>query len=57
MLKGILKGGECNSSDELEEVFTKVWDEVTVGEVQSIFHNQVSRLAWVIEKRGEYIIE
>jgi hypothetical protein len=57
MLKGVLKNCEFNSSDEIEEAITKIWDELTFDEVQSVFHNEVIRLAWVIENEGEYIIE
>jgi hypothetical protein len=57
MLKGVLKDREFNSSDEIEEVITKVWDELTFNEVQIVFHNWTSRLAWVIENWGEDIIE
>jgi hypothetical protein len=39
MLKGALKDHEFSSSDEIEEVITKVWDELTFDEVQSVFHN------------------
>jgi hypothetical protein len=35
----------------------KVWDGLTFNEVQSVFHNWMKRLAWVIENGGEYIIE
>jgi hypothetical protein len=46
-----------NSSDEIEGAITKVWDELTFGEVQSIFRNWMSRFAQVIAKGGEYIVE
>jgi hypothetical protein len=39
MLKIILKYREFNSSDKIEEAITKVWDELTFDEVQSVFHN------------------
>jgi hypothetical protein len=55
ILKGVLKDRECNSSDEIEVAITKVWDELTFDEVQSVFHNWMIRLAWVIENEGEYI--
>jgi hypothetical protein len=57
MLKEVLKDCECNSRDEIEEAIMKVSDELTVGEVQSGFHNWMSRLTWVIEKWGESIME
>jgi hypothetical protein len=52
-----LEDREFNSSDEIEEGIPKVWDELTFDEVQSVFHNWISRLAWVIENGGEYIIK
>jgi hypothetical protein len=39
MLKRILKNRDFNFSDEIEEVITKVWDELIFDEVQSVFHN------------------
>jgi hypothetical protein len=51
MLKGVLKGREFNSSDEIEEAITKVWNELTFDEVQSVLHNWMNRLVWVIESR------
>jgi hypothetical protein len=38
-------------------VITKVWDELTFDEMQRVFHNWMSRLAWVIENGGEHFIE
>jgi hypothetical protein len=57
MLKEVLKGREFSSSNQIEEVIAKMWDELTFDEVQSVFHNWMSRLAWVLENGGEYIIE
>jgi hypothetical protein len=39
MLKRVLKDREFSSSDEIEEVITTVWDELTFDEVQSVLHN------------------
>jgi hypothetical protein len=39
MLKGLLKDREFNSGDEIDEVITKVWDELTFDEMQRVFHN------------------
>jgi hypothetical protein len=52
MLKGVLRDGELNSSDEIEKATPKVCNELTLDEVQSVFHNWMSRLAWVIGNRG-----
>jgi hypothetical protein len=57
MSKGVLRDREFNSSDEIEGVITKVWDELTFDEVQIVFHNWMSGLAWVIENGGKYIVE
>jgi hypothetical protein len=57
MLKEVLKDREFNSNDETEEVIMKIWDKLTFDEMQSVIHNWLSRLAWVIENGGEYIIE
>jgi hypothetical protein len=56
-LNGVLKDRESNSSDEIEEAITKVWNELAFDEVQSVFHNWMRRLAWDIENWGGYIIE
>jgi hypothetical protein len=57
MWKGVLKDRELNSSNEIEEAITEVWDDHTFHSVQSLFHNWLRRLAWVIADGGEYIIE
>jgi hypothetical protein len=57
MLEGVVKDREFNSSDETEDMTTKVWDELTFDEVQSVFHNWMPHFAWVIENEGEHIIE
>jgi hypothetical protein len=57
VLKGILKDREFNSSGAIEGAITKVWDKVTFDEVQSVFHNWMIRLAWVIENEEEYMIK
>jgi hypothetical protein len=57
MLKGILKDREFHSRDEIEEVITMAWNDLTFDEVQSVFHNWMNRFRWVIENGAEYIIE
>jgi hypothetical protein len=57
MLKGALKDTKLKSSDEIEEVITKVCDRLTFDELQSVFHNWFRRPIWVIENEGENIIE
>jgi hypothetical protein len=57
MLRRVLKHHEFSSSDETEELMTKVWDKLTFNERETVFHNWISRLAWVIENGGEHVIE
>jgi hypothetical protein len=57
LLKGVLKDREFSSSDGIEQAITNVWDELTFNEVQSVFHNWMSRLACAIANEREYIIE
>jgi hypothetical protein len=53
MLKGILKNRELHSHDKIEEAITMAWNDLTFGEAQSMFHNWMNRLRWVIENGGE----
>jgi hypothetical protein len=57
MLKGVLKGRKFNSSDEIEEGITKVWDELTFDEVESVFHNWMSGLAWILENGKNILLD
>jgi hypothetical protein len=57
MLKGILKDREFHSHDEIEEAITMAWNDLTFHEVQSVFHNWMNQLRWVIENGAEYITE
>jgi hypothetical protein len=57
VLKGILKDREFHSHDEIEEAITIAWNDRTFDEVQSVFHNWMNRLRWVIENGIEYIVE
>jgi hypothetical protein len=57
MLKGILRDREFHSRDEIEEAIKMGWDDLTFNEVQSVFHDWMNRLRWVIENGGEYITE
>jgi hypothetical protein len=55
MLKGILKDREFHSHDKIEEAIRMVWNDLTFNEAQSVFHNWMNRLKWVIEN-GESIL-
>jgi hypothetical protein len=57
MLNGVLKDREFYSSDAIEEAITKVWDELTFDEVQSVFRNWTSRRAWVIENEENTLLQ
>jgi hypothetical protein len=56
MLKGILKDRELHSHDETEEMITMTWNDLTFDEVQSVFHNWINRLRWVIENGGSTLL-
>jgi hypothetical protein len=49
MLRIILKDREFNSSNEIEEAITKVWDKLTLDGMQSVFHNWMVPLTWILE--------
>jgi hypothetical protein len=57
VLKEVLKDRQFNLSNEIEQVTAMVWDELTFDEVQSVFHKEMSRFAWVIENGRGYIIK
>jgi hypothetical protein len=56
-LKDVLKDCEFNSRDEIEDIITKVCIELTFDKMQSVFHNWMNRLAWIIENGIECITE
>jgi hypothetical protein len=46
ILKGILKDRKFSSNDEIEEVIVLVGNDLTVADVQTVFHKWMSRSAW-----------
>jgi hypothetical protein len=52
-----MKDREFDSHEEIEEVITVAWNDLTFEDVQSIFYDWMRRFASVIEYEGEYIIE
>jgi hypothetical protein len=44
-------------SDNIEEAIMKISKDLTFGDVQSVYRNCMSHLAWVIENSGEYVHE
>jgi hypothetical protein len=44
-------------SDNIEEAFLKIEKDLTFDDVQSVYRNWMSHLAWVIENSGEYVHE
>jgi histone-lysine N-methyltransferase SETMAR len=54
-LKRILKDREFPSSDEIEEAIEQVWNDFPFDDLQSVFRNWMSGLAWVTQNGGEYI--
>jgi hypothetical protein len=57
MLKGILNYREFHSYDEIEEAITMDRNDRTFDEVQSVLHNWMNPLRWVIENGGRDITE
>jgi hypothetical protein len=55
VLKETLKDQEFNSSDEIEEAIPRVWDDLTFDDIQSVFQNWMSHLAWV-SRTGESML-
>jgi hypothetical protein len=55
MMKGVLKDRKFDSSSKIEQTITKAGNELTFDDVQSVFYNWMSRLAWVVEN-GESIL-
>jgi hypothetical protein len=56
-LKGITKDREFHSHKTIEEAITVAWNDLTFGDVQSLFYDWMPRLASIIEHKGEYILE
>jgi hypothetical protein len=44
MLKEVLKYRELKSSAEITEAVSRIWNGLAFNEVQSLFHNWMSRL-------------
>jgi hypothetical protein len=42
--------------DEIVEVITMTWNDLTFDEVKSVFHNWMNRLRWVIENGGSTLL-
>jgi histone-lysine N-methyltransferase SETMAR len=57
LLKGILKDRKFTSSYEISAAIADVWNRLSFDDVQALFRNWMSHLAWVIENGGEYIKE
>jgi hypothetical protein len=45
------------NSDEVEDFVYIFWREVTLGEVQLVFHEWIRRLEWFCQHNGEYVAE
>jgi hypothetical protein len=57
MFKQILRDREFSSTDEIEDVAAQVWNDLTFGDIQSVFRDWIRRLAWVAQNDEEYIHE
>jgi hypothetical protein len=57
MGKEIQRDQEFSWSDQIDDAITQVWNNLTFGEVQSMFSDCIRHLAWVTGNDGEYINE
>jgi hypothetical protein len=57
MLKGVLKDRGFNSSDEIEETITKIWDDLIFDEIQSVIGNWMSPPAQVFENEESLFLK
>jgi hypothetical protein len=52
MLKEILKNREFPSSDAVQTAIAEVWNPLSFDDMQNVFPNWMSHLAYVIENEG-----
>jgi hypothetical protein len=57
VLKKLVTDREFVSNDQITHAMTGVWDNLTFNFIQSVFQNWTSRVVWVIEAGGAYILE
>jgi histone-lysine N-methyltransferase SETMAR len=53
-LKEKLQEQELSASDEIIEVITTIWNDITFEELQSVFSEWIQRVTWVIEQGGVF---
>jgi hypothetical protein len=51
-----MKDQRIRSEDDLEVALTDVWEKVRIYLLQSMVHEWMTRLEWVMEHDGEYYI-
>jgi predicted metal-dependent enzyme (double-stranded beta helix superfamily) len=57
MLEHILRDRDFSLRDEIEDVITQAWNNLTFDDVQSVFTDWIRRVAWLAEDYGEYMSE
>jgi histone-lysine N-methyltransferase SETMAR len=54
MVKQQLKGQEFESHSEIEAAITRIWEDLTLPDVESVFQSWKTRLEWVVQHDGDY---
>jgi histone-lysine N-methyltransferase SETMAR len=54
LLKQKIKDRMFQTVEEIKIAIHRVWDELTLDNLQSVFFNWIERLKWVSEHGGEY---
>jgi hypothetical protein len=54
-LKEKLREQELSTSDEITEAIMTIWNDLTFGELQSVFSEWIQRVTRIIEHRGSDI--
>jgi histone-lysine N-methyltransferase SETMAR len=54
ILKLKIKDGVFQRAEEIKIAVYRVWDELILNDLQSVFFNCIERLEWVSEHGGEY---
>jgi hypothetical protein len=49
-----IKDNKFRNADKVEEFVYNFWSDVTLEEVQPVFHEQMRRIKWVSEHDGEH---
>jgi hypothetical protein len=54
MLKHKIKDRVFRTAEQIIAAFHRVWDELTLDDLQSVFFNRIEQFEWAREYGGEY---